>query len=72
MGFNEYPQPEVRPLADDDAFSILLDPTKTFSDFGHIEFASLDEIVTSAIEYFEENGTLGEYTHLKISNEQNK
>lgn len=72
MGFNEYPQPEVRPLADDDAFSILLDPTKTFSDFGHIEFASLDEIVTSAIEYFEENGTLGEYTHLKISNEQKK
>ena len=65
MKINDYPEPEIKKLSEDDASSILLDPSKTFEDFGDIEFASLDKIVGDAIEYFEEYGVLGEYTHLK-------
>lgn len=69
MGINEYPEPEIRTLAPDDVFSILLDPSKTFEDFGHIEFTPLEVTVREAIEYYQIHGTLGEYTHLKINSE---
>ena len=66
MGFNEEPDVEVRPLGPDDVASILLDPSKTFEDFGEIEFTPLQEFVTAAIDYYKEHGTLGEYTHLRL------
>jgi UDP-glucose 4-epimerase len=69
MGINEYPEPEIKELAPDDVFSILLDPTKTFKDFGMPEFTSIEETVRKAIEYYTEYGTLGEYTHLRIEQE---
>ena len=59
------PQAEVKELGEDDVFSILLDPTRTFDDFGNIEFTSLQETVSSAMAYYKEHGTLGEYTHLR-------
>ncbi len=59
------PQAEVKELGEDDVFSILLDPTRTFDDFGNIEFTSLQETVSSAMAYFKEHGTIGEYTHLR-------
>lgn len=65
MGFKEYPEAEMRMIGEDDAPSILLDPSRTFADFGQIEFTPLQETVTAAIEYFQKHGTLGEYTHLK-------
>ena len=34
MKLNDYPEPEIKPLGPDDAASILLDPSRTFSDFG--------------------------------------
>lgn len=66
MGIQEYPTPDVFELGPDDAPSILLDPSKTFKDFGDIQFTPLEETVKSAILYFQEHGTLGEYTHLKL------
>ena len=66
MKFNEYPKPDIKELNEDDVFSILLDPSKTFKDFGNIDFTPIETTVTEAIKYFEEHGTLGEYTHLKI------
>ena len=42
MKLNHYPEPEVKPLGPDDARSILLDPSRTDSDFGEIEFTSLE------------------------------
>lgn len=66
MGINPYPKPEIKDLGPDDAPSILLDPSKTFADFGKIEFTPLKETVASAIDYFKKHGTLGEYTHLKL------
>lgn len=70
MGFSDYPEPEVRGLAPDDVFSILLDPSKTFSDFGAIEFTPIETTVAEAIGYYQRHGTLGEYTHLRLENEK--
>ncbi|CAM8670387.1 WcaG Nucleoside-diphosphate-sugar epimerases [Comamonadaceae bacterium] len=59
------PSAEVKELGPDDVFSILLDPTRTFEDFGAIEFTPLQETVSAAMAYYQQHGTLGEYTHLR-------
>jgi nucleoside-diphosphate-sugar epimerase len=66
MGISPYPEAEMKLIGPDDAPSILLDPSRTFADFGKIEFTPLKETVKAAIEYFKVHGTLGEYTHLKL------
>ena len=65
LQLNEYPEPEVRELGPDDAPSILLDPSRTFADFGAIEFTPLTETVSRAVEYYRTFGVHGGYTHLK-------
>jgi UDP-glucose 4-epimerase len=65
MKLNHYPEPEVKPLGPDDAPSILLDPARTFSDFGEVEFTPLDEIARLSVERWQEEGVVGGYTHLK-------
>jgi len=67
MGFTNHPEVEIRELAADDAFSILLDPSRTIADFGEIEFSPLETTVEEAIRYYEQHGTLGEYTHLRVN-----
>lgn len=66
MGIENYPKPLIKELGSDDVPSILLDPSRTFADFGKINFTSLQETVNQAINYFEKFGTLGEYTHLNM------
>ena len=65
MGISDYPEPERRPLSPDDAPSILLDPSRTFADFGPIEFTPLETTVWNAVKYYQEFGVVGGYTHLK-------
>jgi UDP-glucose 4-epimerase len=65
MGIGEYPEPERRELSPDDAPSILLDPARTFADFGNIEFTPLNVTVWNAVKYYQEFGVTGGYTHLK-------
>ncbi|MGH8765203.1 MAG: NAD-dependent epimerase/dehydratase family protein, partial [Burkholderiales bacterium] len=65
MELKSYPVPEVRELGPDDAPSILLDPSRTFADFGKIEFTGLGDTVAAAIAYYQQYGTQGEYTHLR-------
>ena len=65
MELKSYPAPEVRELGPDDAPSILLDPSRTFADFGKVEFTSLGDTVAAAIAYYQKYGTQGEYTHLR-------
>jgi UDP-glucose 4-epimerase len=67
MKLNHYPEPEIKPLGPDDAASILLDPSRTFSDFGAVTFTSVDEIARRAVEYWNAHGVEGGYTHLKTS-----
>lgn len=66
MKFNDYPEPEVRPLGKDDARTILLDPARTVEDFGELSFTPLAEFIPAAIEYYRAHGVQGEYTHLKL------
>ena len=70
MGFNDYPAPEVKSLGPDDVYSILLDPSRTFDDFGEPEFTSLADTVSQAVNYYIKHGTLGEYTHLTLQKEK--
>ena len=65
MELRQYPAPEVRELGPDDAPTILLDPSRTFQDFGKLEFTSLGDTVAAAVEYYRKFGVHGGYTHLK-------
>jgi hypothetical protein len=64
------PQAEVKELGPDDVHSILLDPSRTFQDFGQIEFTPLQETVSAAMSYYKQHGTLGEYTHLRLEDKK--
>src|SRR5215471_4591967 len=59
MKLNDYPEPEVKPLGPDDAASILLDPSRTFADFGQIEFTPLLKIAEAAVERWKQDGVQG-------------
>ena len=69
MQLNHYPEPDIRPFGADDAPTILLDPSRTFRDFGEVEFTPLDEIVAETVAYYRQHGVQGGYTHLRT--EQN-
>jgi nucleoside-diphosphate-sugar epimerase len=65
MALAQAPEAEVRELGPDDVFSILLDPSRTFADFGPIAFTPIERTVAAAVAYYKQHGTLGEYTHLR-------
>ncbi len=65
LKLNDYPEPEIRELGPDDAPTILLDPARTFADFGDPQFTPLSETVRQAVDYYMEYGVTGAYTHLK-------
>lgn len=65
MEIAEYPEPEIRELGPDDAPSILLDPSRTFADFGAIEFTPLNKLAEAAVAYYRQYGVQGGYTHLR-------
>ena len=67
MNLTQYPEPEIREIGNDEAPSILLDPSRTFMDFGEIEFSSIETIVSTAISNYVKIGAIGGYTHLKQS-----
>lgn len=69
MQLNERPEPEIRPLAADEAPTILLDPERTFRDFGEIRFTPLDDIVAATIAHYRNHGAEGGYTHLRAGND---
>lgn len=66
MQLNTRPEPEMKPLGPDDAPSILLDPSRTFTDYGNIEFTPLEEIARLAVTHWRDHGVQGGYTHLKL------
>jgi UDP-glucose 4-epimerase len=57
---------EVRPKGEDDAYTILLDPSRIEQDFGWSPSTSLETGVAKAIEYYRERGIAQTYTHLKV------
>ena len=58
---------EVRPRGEDDAYTILLDPSRINQDFGWSPKVPLEEGVRRAIEYYRESGISQTYTHLKVA-----
>ena len=52
--------------AEDDAYTILLDPSRVQQDFGWEPKVPLEEGVRRAIEYYREYGISQTYTHLKV------
>lgn len=66
LGIDLEDEVEVRPRSDDDAFTILLDPSRIREDFGWEPTTPLVDGVKRAIDYYRENGVTETYTHLKV------
>ena len=60
----------MRPRDPDDAYTILLDPTKTNQEFGWSAQTPLEEGVAAAVEWYREHGIEQTYTHLKMADEK--
>jgi UDP-glucose 4-epimerase len=58
---------EVRERNPDDAYTILLDPSRVRQDFGWQPKVPLEEGVRRAIDYYREYGISQTYTHLKVA-----
>ncbi len=56
---------EVRPRSPDDAYTILLDPSKTNQDFGWKVSTPLEVGVLAAINWYKTHGITQTFTHLK-------
>lgn len=59
------PKVEVRPRSPDDAFTILLDPSRTNSDFEWQADTMLGTGVAAAVDYYRQFGVTQTYTHLR-------
>jgi UDP-glucose 4-epimerase len=57
---------EVRPKGEDDAYTILLDPSRVREDFGWEPKTPLAEGVRRAIDYYRERGIEQTFTHLRV------
>jgi UDP-glucose 4-epimerase len=65
LSINLEQEVEVRPRHEDDAFTILLDPSKTNADFGWKVTTQLETGVSRAIEWYKQYGISQTFTHLK-------
>jgi UDP-glucose 4-epimerase len=64
---------EVRPRGEDDAFTILLDPSRTRDDFdGWTPDTPLGAGVAAAVAYYREFGIEQTYTHLHLPDEEER
>ena len=66
----DVPDVEVRERNPDDAYTILLDPSRTQADFGWEPTTSLGEGVQATIDYYREYGIEETFTHLKLAEEK--
>jgi len=65
MGIELDEEVEVRPRPEDDAPSILLDPSRTEQDFSWKARVPLADGIAKAVDWYRENGVGATYTHLK-------
>jgi len=65
LGINLEEEVEVRERNPDDAYTILLDPSKTNEDFNWSTSTPLSEGIKRSVEYYQEYGITETYTHLK-------
>jgi len=67
LAFQPEQEVEIRPRGEDDAPSILLDPSRTERDFDWSAATPLEEAVGAAIDWYRQNGVEQAYTHLRAS-----
>ncbi len=70
LGIELEEEVEVRPRDPEDAYTILLDPTKTNEEFGWSAQTPLEEGVAAAVEWYREHGVEQTFTHLKMADEK--
>jgi len=70
LGLDPAPEVEVRDRNPDDAFTILLDPSRTEDEFGWKPETPLEKGVADAIRYYHDHGIEETYTHLRIEPEK--
>jgi UDP-glucose 4-epimerase len=70
LGIELEEEVEVRPRDPEDAYTILLDPTKTKQEFGWSAQTPLEEGVAAAVEWYREHGVEQTFTHLKMADEK--
>jgi len=70
LGLDPAPEVEVRDRNPDDAFTILLDPSRTEDEFGWKPETPLEQGVADAIRYYRDHGIEETYTHLRIEPEK--
>ena len=70
LGLDPAPEVDVRDRNPDDAFTILLDPSRTQEDFGWTPSTPLEQGVADAIAYYRDHGIEETYTHLKLAQEK--
>ena len=66
MGIELDEEVEVRPRDPDDAYTILLDPSRTEAEFGWKARTSLETGVTAAVASYDVHGIEETFTHLKL------
>jgi UDP-glucose 4-epimerase len=69
LALDPAPEVEVRERSADDAFTILLDPSRTVDEFGWKPETPLEQGVADAIAYYREHGIEETYTHLRLEPE---
>jgi UDP-glucose 4-epimerase len=65
MGIELDYEVEVRPRPEDDAATLLLDPSRTIEDFGWRPRIPMEEGIPKTIAWYRENEVGPTYTHLK-------
>jgi UDP-glucose 4-epimerase len=70
LGIELEDEVEVRERSPDDAFTILLDPSRTEREFGWKASTPLEEGVAAAVDYYRERGVEETFTHLKVAPEK--
>jgi len=70
LGIELEQEVEVRPRDPDDAYTILLDPTKTHQEFSWTAQTPLEEGVAAAVDWYREHGIEQTFTHLKMADEE--
>ena len=66
LGLEPDEEVEVRPRGADDAYTILLDPSRTITDFDWGVEISLVQGVQAAVDYYREYGISETFTHLRM------
>jgi UDP-glucose 4-epimerase len=70
LALDPAPEVEVRDRNPDDAFTILLDPSRTVDEFGWKPQTPLEEGVAAAIQYYRDHGITETFTHLRLEQEK--